>query len=532
MKIEKILLVFVLLLSIRLCGQSPSIQWQKCLGGPGDDEAFAIQQTKDNGFIIVGVSDSSGGDVTGNHGGMDMWIVKLDQGGNIQWQKSVGGSQNDNGYHIEETTDGGYIACGNSLSNDGDVSGHHGPVTCPDYFVVKLDSTGNIKWTKSFGSTQIDNAFVIHQTKDKGYILGGHVTLNNGDVTIFYGANDYWIVKLDSLGSIQWEKTYGGTSSELFRDICATVDGGYVVLGHSNSNDIDVTGHHGTSQYDYWIVKIDSIGTIQWEKSLGGSNFDDAANVVQTYDKGFMVCGFTTSTDGDVNGLHSIYSDSWLVKLDSLGSIKWQKCLGGSYHDYADCILQTPSKGYIFCGTTFSNDGDVSGLHSSGYLDFWLVDLDSTGTINWQICLGGTNNDFTNNPSSHHGTSMVNTADGSYILAGATQSNDGDVSSNHGGNADYWIVKLKPTFTTNTVEQNNKEFFTFYPNPTSDQIFIETSMADKLTVDLYDVNGQHVLSTNVMDKTNINLTGLNEGVYSVVVKAVDRVINKKLIILR
>jgi len=406
------------------------IQWQKSLGGSGTDVSLSIQQTYDGGFVVAGYSYSNDGDVSGNHGSYDYWIVKLDTSGNIEWQKSLGGSDIDYGYSIQQTSEGGFVVAGLSYSNDGDVSGNHGNYS-PDYWIVKLDTLGNIEWQKSLGSIYIDFANSIQQTADGGFVVAGFTAGDNGDVSGFHGSSDYWIVKLDTLGNIEWQKCLGGISYENATSIQQTGDGGFVVAGQTLSINGDVSGNHGIG--DCWIVKLDTSGNIEWQKCLGGSDWDGASSIRQTTDGGFVMAGSTSSTDGDVSGNHG-GGDCWIVKLDTLGNIEWQKCLGGSGGDGASSIWQTTDGGFVVAGGTSSIDGDVSGNHGGG--DCWIVKLDTLGNIEWQKSLGGTNDDAA--------YSIQQTSGGGFMVAGYSRSNDGDVSGNH-GDADYWIVKLAPT---------------------------------------------------------------------------------------
>jgi hypothetical protein len=412
---------------------APVIQWEKSLGGSDDDTAFSIQQTADGGYIVAGYSISTDGDVTGNHGWdyWDNWVVKLDAGGEIQWQKCLGGSAGDEARSIQQTADGGYIVAGRSWSTDGDVTGHHGR---GDYWVVKLDAGSEIQWQKCLGGSDGDSAFSIQQTTDGGYIVAGYSDSSDGDVTGHHGNNDYndyWVVKLDAGGEIQWQKCLGGSTAFSIRQIA---DGGYIVAGYSTSTDDDVTGNHGGG--DYWVVKLDADGEIQWQKCLGGSGWEEARSIQQTTDGGYIVVGGSGSSDGDVTGNHG-RGDYWVVKLDAGGEIQWQKCLGGSHGDSATSIQQTADGGYIVAGGSDSTDGDVTGNHGS--TDYWVVKLDGTGGIQWQKYLGGSGEDFA--------TSIQQTADGGYIVAGGSDSTDGDVTGHHGnhhGSSDYWVVKLAP----------------------------------------------------------------------------------------
>mgnify|MGYP000980357507 CR=1 FL=1 len=405
--------------------QAPSIEWQRCLGGTNTDIAQSIQQTSDGGFIVAGGTESNDGDVSGNHGAYDYWVVKLNSSGDIEWQKCLGGTDWDKAYSIQQTSDGGFIVSGYIGSNDGDVSGNHG---YDDAWVVKLNSSGDIEWQKCLGGTDNDFANSIQQSNDGGFIVAGFKESNESDMSGNHGAIDALVVKLNSSGDIEWQKCLGGTDYDSAHSIQQISDGGFIVAGRTRSNNGDVSGNHGAC--DAWVVKLNSSGDIEWQKCLGGTDNDYANSIQQTSDGGFIVAGGTHSNDGDVSGNHG-RDDAWVVKLNSTGDIEWQKCLGGTDNDFANSIQQSSDGGFIVAGETKSNDGDVSGNH--GVYDYWVVKLNSSGDIEWQKCLGGTDYDYA--------YSIHQTSDGGFIVAGNTASNDGDVSGNHGA-SDAWVVKL------------------------------------------------------------------------------------------
>lgn len=490
---KKIIAFLFFITTYNLSAQAPDIQWQKSLGGSSVDAALSIQQTTDGGYIVAGHSYSNDGDVSGNHGLYDYWIVKLNNTGDIQWQKSLGGSGRETAYSIQQTTDGGYILAGDSESNDGDVTGNHGGT---DYWVVKLDSAGSIVWEKSLGGTLYDVAHSIFQTSDGGYVVAGESYSNDGDVTGNHGSGDYWVVKLDHTGDIQWQKSLGGSDRDVAHSIRQTADGGYIVAGGSESNDGDVSGNHG--DYDFWIVKLNEVGDIQWQKSLGGSDFDWARSIQQTADGGYIVAGWSESNSGDVSGNHGLY-DYWVVKLNNVGDIQWQKSLGGSDYERARSIEQTTDGGYIVAGFSASNDGDVSGNHGS--YDHWVVKLDHVGDIQWQKSLGGSGND--------RAYSAQQTADGGYIVAGQSKSNDGDVTGNH-GYSDYWVVKLYPD---NLGITEYSPQIAVYPNPVTTVLNISANEPVK-SVTVYNLLGQKVMSSSHFEATlQLDISGLPAGLY-------------------
>ena len=412
---------------------APPIEWQKCLGGSKDDYANSVQQTFDGGYIIAGKSLSLNGDVSGHHGSsvtFDYWVVKLNADGSLQWQNSLGGTNSDNASSIQQTSDSGFIVAGTSISNDGDVSGNHGYF---DYWIVKLDVDGNLVWQKSLGGIDDDEATSIQQTSDGGFIVAGFSSSNGGDVSGHHATSstyDYWIVRLDPDGNIIWQKSLGGNKNDFAYSIQQTSDAGFIVAGYSESNGGNVSGNHGDE--DYWIVKLNAGGNIEWQRSLGGSADDEAFAIRETSDEGFVVAGYSFSNDNDVSGNHGD-NDYWVVKLNAGGNPEWQESLGGSGPEYANSIEETSDGGFVVAGYSYSNNGDVSGNHGS--YDYWIVKLDVFGNLVWQECLGGSSSDFA--------FAIRQTNEGGFIIAGRSDSNNGDVSGSN-GNDDYWIVKLAP----------------------------------------------------------------------------------------
>jgi len=489
---------------------TPVIQWQKSFGGTMNESFYSIKQTTDGGFIAAGRTNSIDGDINGfNIGGSssyynpDWWIVKLNSTGSIQWQKCLGGSGSDQAWSVEQTTDGGYIATGETSSNDSNVSGNHGAY---DVWVVKLNTTGNILWQKCYGGLAEDYGSSIDQTKDGGYIIAAFTASNDSLVKGNNGMYDYFIIKIDSVGNTQWQKCLGGSSIDFARSIQQTFDTGYIILGHTLSNDSNVSGNHGN--WDFWAVKLNSIGNIQWQKCLGGSMLDQVGSIQQTKDGGYIVVGSTSSNDSNVTGNNGGVFDCWIVKLSSGGSIQWQKCLGGSGDDDGFSIQQTTDSGYVVAGITNSNDSNVFG--NNGSYDCWIVKLNSTGNIQWQKCLGGSGND--------EAYSIRQTSDGGYIVAGTTNSNDSNVSGNHGG-YDCWVVKLSAV-TTGISEIDNNFFSAIYPNPNDGNFIIENTFKQNLNVNftLINVLGKHVWSNTYemhsgKNSTTVNTNFLPTGMY-------------------
>lgn len=481
--------LFIILFTSFAVAQAPPIQWQKTIGGTHADTALSILQTTDGGFIFEGQTSSNNGNVSGNHGNEDVWVVKLNNTGNVSWQKTLGGTGSDMIHlqGIQQTNDGGYIVAAFTNSNDGDVSGNHGSF---DFWIVKLNNVGDISWKKTLGGTGQDEAHSIKQTTDGGYIVAGSTPSNDGDVSGNHGGVDAWVVKLDNIGNISWQKALGGTQDDYAESIQQTTDGGYIFSGAT------LSGNVGGA--DAWVVKLDDLGNVSWEYTFGGVSADEALSIEQTTDGGYIFAGDTLSTEGDISLNHGYY-DVWIVKLTALGNISWQKTYGGTQYDDAYSIKQTNDGGFVFIGLTVSTDGDVVANHIAEY---WIVKLTSTGNISWQKAIGGTDLDY--------GTCIGLTSDGGYIASGFGVSNDGDVSGNH-GEGDAWIVKLGPDLGTESF--GNENAFVVYPNPATSILNIKNSNNAAIeNIAITDVLGKKVFQTN-KSITSINVADFQKGLY-------------------
>lgn len=352
---------------------SGALVWQHSFGGLGQDVATCIVQTTDSGYAVTGYSYSAEGDVTAHHGttaNTDIWVIRLDAAGNLQWQKSLGGTADDYAGSIIQSSDGGYLVAGASESSNGDVSSNAG---ASDLWVVKLDAAGAIEWQHTYGGSDYEHATTALAAPDSGYVIFGTTTSADGDVGLNHGLTDYWFIHISPSGILQWEKTYGGSNSEYAADLRQTADGGYILAGSTYSNDGDVTVNFAGPEY--WMVKTDSAGNLEWQKPIGGQGSDEALAVQPCVDGGFLVAGHSASTDGDVTGNHGVW-DAWLAKLSSAGALLWQHCYGGVGDEGATMIQATPDDGFIFCGHAMMNSGDVTGNH--GGHDYWLVKLGSS----------------------------------------------------------------------------------------------------------------------------------------------------------
>lgn len=491
---------------------NPDIVWSKSYGGSEDEWAQSIQETFDHGYILEGITSSNDGDVIGIHGQTDIWILKLDENGDVQWKKTFGGSNYESNGNIIQTLDGGYIFCTSTDSNDGDVIGNHDG---GDAWIVKIDSSGIIQWQKYFGGSSGDGAFNIAICKYGGYIFTGSTQSSDGDIEMFHGGIDTWVVKLDSVGNKIWSKTYGGSVAEGGSEIFVASDGGYVITSYTDSEDGDLINNDYYGIYDYWIIKLDSVGNIQWSQCFGGSNGDISWSIQQTDDENYVAAGVSRSNDGNITGHHGTTAtyDYWIIKVDQSGNLLWQNSIGGTDDEYCYSIKETNDYGLIVGGYTVSDDGDVTYNHSHNS-DAWIVKLDINGEIQWENCYGSSGPD--GSPSGADGaTSIIQSSDGSYVFFGGSNASNNDVTSNNGA-LDYWIVKLSSSTAVNNLV--NEKSYSLYPNPAHDEInFEEKNFKGK--IEICNIEGAVIYRSSHFEGEHliINSETFPKGIYFFVV---------------
>ncbi len=541
----KYLFALLIIFSGKARAQAPSIQWQKCYGGMYDEEPTEIILSNDGGYLIVGSTGSNDGDVTGNHGGTsstvcgaypcpDAWIIKIDTVGTLLWQKCVGGTSWDIFNAVIQKDNNNILCFGSAISNDGDVSGNHNPSISPDLWGVQIDSNQSVTWQKCYGGLNGDVAYNFCKTADSGYIICGATFSNDGDVIGFHSnsTSDIWVVKIDSSGNIQWQKCLGGSNIDEAFAVRQTLDGNYIVGGSTSSGDGDVIGIHNSQ--DMWLVKLDTIGNIIWQKCLGGSAYESMSSLLFTSDGGFIATGTTNSVSGDVTGWHvsSLYwADIWVVKMDSSGNIQWQHCYGGTDDEDYPSIAKTSDGGYVVSCSTKSTDGDVTGLHGMFPFDIWVFKIDSLGNLQWERTLGGSGSDLTLS-----GNLIKQTSDGGYIVSGITDSNDGDVSGNH-GSQDIWVVKLAPDYSSVASLSSPITDFTTYLNPGTNQLTLTfyANGNERTQVQLLDITGRVLLQqplsvTSGFNKQEVQAGQLAGGVYLARLVTEGGSVSKKLIV--
>lgn len=360
--------------------------------------------------------------VSGNNSAV-ITVLQL-QSADSLLRATFGGEGDDLLVDFTTTPDGGYIAVGSTTSQEGDASMANG---LSDLWIVKFNSQGEKMWHRLYGGYSYDFGYAIVRTPENNYLILGLTDSNNGDVGAHKGAMDAWLLSIDNSGNLLWEKTIGGSNDDELLSLKPAGNGQYLMAGFTFSSDYDVSSLHGNA--DAWLVKVDAQGTIVWEKTFGGTDFDFARDASPVSDGGIIFCGNLRSTDGDAAD-HNAVNSAWLAKINAAGNIAGKVYLGNAEGDVAVKALEASNGDYLFAGESISQS-EFEDAHGS--TDVFVCRLDAAGNYLWKRAYGGTGADTF--------TDFIETADGHFIFSGATKSNDGDIPGNH-GLTDGWVSKL------------------------------------------------------------------------------------------
>ncbi|MEP7317509.1 MAG: T9SS type A sorting domain-containing protein [Panacibacter sp.] len=524
MKHTKLLtLLIVTIISFTAFSQF-TIPAQKTIKGNSWDIFPYAALTTDGGFIIGGFSYSGvwghkSEAVRGNAGYPDFWVIKFNAEGKIQWDKTIGGKLTDELHALIQTADGGYMLGGYSASNisfEKTENSRGGS----DYWIVKLGRKGDIEWDKTIGGSGADVLHSIKQTTDGGYILGGYSLSDiSGEKTeSSRGGSDYWVVKLNSNGIKQWDKTIGGAGNDQLNAIQQTADGGYILGGYSSSN---ISGEKTENSYgnnDYWMVKLNNNGIKQWDKTIGGAGNDQLNAMQQTADGGFILGG---ESDSNVSGEKTENSrgssDYWIVKLDTQGDIEWDKTIGGNSYDVLHALQQTKDGGYISGGQSASDSSGEKTENTIGEWqesDYWVVKLNSNGGIEWDKTIGGNATDIL--------TDIHEIKKNNYLLVGYSGSPvSGDKTQPTRDLWDFWTVNLHYNNTAIAAIESNKNTagisnntankIIVFPNPVKEILHIQTG--DNVTFVLTNQYGAALITKTITGNGAVNVQHLSAGLY-------------------
>jgi len=437
--LSKLTFVFVFGI-VGLFAQAPDTAWTRTYGGSGEDIGKWVHETSDGGYIIVGWTNSYGA------GAADAYLVRTDSSGNEVWHSAIGGSQDEWIESACETSDGGYVLTGTAYSYDLYWQSN-------DVYLAKADANGNEIWHKYFrwgtDSTGAQEwAYSVQQTTDDGYIIVGFMN-NYAQDTL----TEVYLIKTDDSGNKEWSKTFGGPSDDCGNSVKQTSDGGYIIAGSTES--------FGAGASDVYLVKTDANGNEVWSKTFGGSSYDEGYSVQQTTDGGYIIAG------------RKVF-DAYLIKTDASGNEVWSKTLGGTDVEVAYSVQETSDGGYIITGFT--------GSYGAGVDDVYLIKTDANGSEVWSKTFGGSNDDI--------GYSVQQASDSGYIIVGETHSPP--VS----GYSDVCLIKTKPE-ESGIEEEINTGLFSLSPadpNPfiTKTTIRYELVNETNVNVSICNMLGQKV----------------------------------------
>ena len=360
-----------------------SQEWQRSFKGLGSDHLYSINLTREGGFILGGSSNSDKGlhKKSACLGLNDFWIIKLAPDGREEWQRTIGGKGNEELLSITQTQDGGYILGGTSNSPTGLIQAEKqeqqevpenqqklNSYGNSDFFLVKLDAKGQIEWTKTIGGKYIELLRSIHQTQEGGYIIGGYSTSPpSGNKTAeFYGYGDYWVVKLNEEGVIEWQRSYGGKQDDQLFDLKPTPDGGFIMGGNSNSASYGEKQASNGEGTDYWVLKLDNTGAVEWDTTLDFGQWDVMVSVLPNKAGEYLISGYSQNQQKE---------DYILAKLNNQGQQVWDSVFGGEASDKLMGSIQSRDGGYVLAGTSNSPKSNDKQTNSQGQNDFWVLKI-------------------------------------------------------------------------------------------------------------------------------------------------------------
>ncbi|MFX1517309.1 MAG: hypothetical protein ACFFC6_13480 [Promethearchaeota archaeon] len=369
------------------------IKYQKTFGGVHRDGAYSLIQTSVDGFILAGFTRSDGA------GNSDSWRVKTDANGEMLWNRTYGGPENDKARTVIQTNDGGFLVVGSTFSygNGGE-----------DVWLIKTDSNGLVLWNRTYGGTHLDIVRSMIQTIDGGFVLAGFTIKWLDLAGLGNGGADIWIMKIDTRGNLQWNHTYHGGKDERIYSIIQTLEGGFALAGRTT-----VTGDFNS---EIWLVKTDAFGQIEWNQTYQGVEDEWVYSLIQTSDKGFILAGINQTQ-------FSSESDIVILKTNAYGNVIWSKTYGngGSSNECTYNLLQTPDGGFAFAG--------YIKLYGTSRSDVLFTKIDKNGVVEWIQIIGEEEPELA--------YSLLDTSDGGFAIAGISEASDM-------GEGDMWLLKTHP----------------------------------------------------------------------------------------
>lgn len=495
---RQIIIIFILF-SSKIIAQPAPLSWSKNFGGAAYEHAQKIITTSDGGSILIGSTNSFDGDVEGIHFATDVWVIKLDSSGESEWTKCLGGDGIDEGYDIIELSTGGYVLVGNSNSQDGDVSGVHD--VFQDAWIVRLDEDGEIDWATSIGGNSVEYFYGLAQS-GSNFIAVGLSCSNDEYISDGQGACDIFIVNVDFAGAMGTYYKYGSAWNDRANSIAATPDGGFIIAAEIGGDGGNVNETFG--QTDIWLIKTDYSGELQWQKTLGGSAMDVPRRIKVLSDGSILLCAESSSTDGDLSENNGLY-DGWLVKLSATGTIQWQRSLGGPSYDGTFDAIELSNQNIVSVSEVYS-PAVAGDLTPHGSTDIVLASHDINGNLLWEAWYGGS--------SSERPYSIAKIDDDRWIIAGESNSNDGDIADPK-GNDDVFVFQIGDQDIATNADFYPKKM-SIYPQPAKD--FTSISLPIGVNAKNYivmDAMGRCIQSQKLNNENELTITtsDLSYGIY-------------------
>jgi hypothetical protein len=497
--------------------QNFEIQWQNCFGDQEKNYASCIAQTS-QGYLFAMRATEPG--PPNFHGNTDVWLIHIDTLGNKLWENCYGGSGGDWPLKIIKASENDYYLYAMTNSTDGDVQSENRGNT--DIWIVKMNSNGNILWERCYGGSHSEEGRTAQLCFDGGLLLLSRITAADGDISQHFGSSDIWLTKIDSLGNIEWERTYGNQYLDNAIDILLTSDNCILLTGANDKAGGMVTCHpYADYDADVWLLKLDMQGNIIWQYCYGGTYYDLAYYALEVED-GYVVSASTNSNDGDVSGFHGSpgqngNNDLWVFKIDFNGNMLWQRCFGGTGSEFPYHFSKTEDGNYIIVGRTSSDNGDVVGNHSyPGGKDIWMFEFVDGGELLWQQCIGGWGDEYFEIAGPVYKKSDYN-----YVISANSNHTSDDVQCEiPDPSGDAWVFEIKDT-TVDIPQTSANQQLKVYPNPANNYVVFDNpviarSGASKQSPFLTITNtlGQLVAQIEIKDtKTVWDTRKIQNGVY-------------------
>jgi hypothetical protein len=509
----------LLLTSLLSYSQTPTIAFSKFFGG-NYGQAKSIQKTTDGGYIVAGYAENAPPEVTNYFGGWDGFVVKINAAFELEWAKCYGTANGGETIsQIKQTSDGGFIFVGNAYVH---YANSTVGTTEYDYWIVKTDATGTVQWEKKYGGSKEDRACSVEETSTGEFVVDGWSGSTDGTNSTNYGWVDYWLLKLNATGDILLNKKYGGSDDDTGYGAVVNSDGSIVMVGESYSENNQVTCTNPIiCESSFWVVKTNALGNIAWSKCVGshysGANYANRAqNIIKSSDGGYVVVG--SGWDGSIENTYGA-SDFWAVKYDTNGNQLWRGHYGGSGQDEAYSIRQTSDGGYVIVGSTYSEDGLVTvNLGTYSYENGWMIKINAAGELEWQKSAGSSSFGF------DLFNDVVQSSPTEYVVVGkAGNSNDDCAGSNGRG---FWITKVN--YDALSTSNQSLVDFDMYPNPTN--AIVSFKAKESITkISITDSSGRIVLERTASEINQVDVSSLSAGAYTLTASNAKHSITKKLI---